>query len=168
MKKLAILLLMTGFVLAQMPDKPDRDRLEMMKMWKLTDEINLTEEQAEKFFPKYRALMSDMEDVSKQQREVMKQIGELSKEEEVDDKKLNSLVKQANDFEKKKIDMKYEFFKETGKILTPEQQARYVVFERKFKKELKKGIREHGREKGKDRRRDRDQKRPRGRGRGGF
>jgi Spy/CpxP family protein refolding chaperone len=112
--------------------------------------------------------MSDMEDVSKQQREVMKQIGELSKEEEVDDKKLNSLVKQANDFEKKKIDMKYEFFKETGKILTPEQQARYVVFERKFKKELKKGIREHGKEKGKDRRRDRDQKRPRGRGRGGL
>ena len=106
MKKLAILLLMTGVVLAQPSmEKPDRNRLEMMKMWKLTDELELTEEQAEKFFPQYRTLMSDLEDVTKQQHEVMKQIGELSKEKEVDGKKLDNLVKQANDFEKKKIDL---------------------------------------------------------------
>ena len=168
MKKLTVLLLMTGLVLAQIPDKPDRDRLEMMKMWKLTDELNLTEEQADKFFPKYRALMSDMEDVKKQKGDLMKQIGELSEEKEVDRGKLNSLVKQTSDLEKKKLDLKLEFYNETGKIFTPEQQARYVVFERKFKKELKKGIREHGkRGKEKDKRRDR-KRGSRGRGRGGF
>ena len=53
MKKLTILLLLSGIVLAQPPmDRPDRDRLEMMKMWKLTDELELTEKQAEQFFPK--------------------------------------------------------------------------------------------------------------------
>jgi len=168
MKRLAILLLMTGLVLAQMPDKPDRDRLEMMKMWRLTDELNLTEEQAEKFFPKYRALMSDLEDVTKQENELMKQIGELSEEKEVDSEKLYSLVKQVSDFEKKKLDIKYEFFMETGKILTPEQQARHVVFERQFRRQLRRGIREYGRDKGMDHRRDFEPKRPRDRGRGGF
>lgn len=169
MKKLAILLLMTGVVLAQPSmEKPDRNRLEMMKMWKLTDELELTEEQAEKFFPQYRTLMSDLENVTKQQHEVMKQIGELSKEKEVDGKKLDNLVKQANDFEKKKIDLKYNFFKEAGKVLTPEQQARHVIFEQQFRKQLKKGIREHGkRGKEKDKRRDR-KRGSRGRGRGGF
>jgi len=80
MKKLAILLLMTGVVLTQPSmEKPDRNRLEMMKMWKLTDELELTEEQAEKFFPQYRTLMSDLEDVTKQQHEVMKQIEDSKK-----------------------------------------------------------------------------------------
>ncbi|MFQ6608743.1 MAG: hypothetical protein ACE5EE_09430 [Fidelibacterota bacterium] len=170
MKKLFILMFMTGLVLAQpLLDTPDRDRIEMMKMWRLTDELEMTEEQADKFFPKYRMLMSSLEEISKQQHELMEQIGELSERDEVNSEKLHSLVKKAGEFEKKKIDLKYEFFAETGNFFTPEQQARYVVFEQQFRRQLKKGIRDRGRE----RRRmehgfDREPRLPRGRGRDGF
>ena len=36
------------------------NRLEMMKMWQLTERLALTEEQASKFFPRYNALEKEL------------------------------------------------------------------------------------------------------------
>ncbi len=44
MKKLAILLLLSGIVLAQPSmEKPDRNRLEMMKMWKEQQDAQMSQ-----------------------------------------------------------------------------------------------------------------------------
>ena len=57
---LSTLLIATGFLLAQ-PGKPKgpggqySERMEMMMVWKLTDHLELSQSQAEKFFPVMRA-----------------------------------------------------------------------------------------------------------------
>ena len=60
-------LLFLSMTLTAQPDRKRRppmdhpgQRLEMMKMWRLTEELDLSEEQAGKFFPRYNALEKEI------------------------------------------------------------------------------------------------------------
>ena len=60
-----------GVVLISSPspqmDKDRRDeRMEMMMTWKLTNDLNLTPEQADKFFPRFRQHRENMEKLDKE------------------------------------------------------------------------------------------------------
>jgi glutathionylspermidine synthase len=44
------------------------ERMEMMLIWKLTDELNLTEDQAENFFPLMRSHQKDVMELRRQEK----------------------------------------------------------------------------------------------------
>ncbi len=124
--------------------KPDHEKIEMMKMWKLTEHLDLSEDQAAKFFPRYKALEKELQEMDKSQRDLMKQIKEMMEEgKEVKDKELNRIVKKASEIEKQKIDKKWEFVESLGEVLTPEQKAKYIGFQIRFKHALRDAIRDH-------------------------
>jgi len=124
--------------------KPDHDKIEMMKMWKLTEHLDLSEEQAAKFFPRYKALEKELQEMDKSQGDLMKQINEMMEGgKEVKDKELNRIVKKTSDIQKQKIDKKWEFVENLGEVLTPEQKAKYIGFEIRFKHALRDAIRDH-------------------------
>lgn len=123
------------------PGGPQGERIEMIKMWKLTESLDLSEEQAQKFFPRYNSLVKELEDLGKQQRDLMKGMGEMLKEgKKVNEKELDRTVKQVTEIEKRKIDKKQQFVEGLGDILTPDQRAKYIVFEARFKRELRERI----------------------------
>ena len=80
MKKLfiAYILLIPMMMIAQPPrgdwDKSDRKNMKTMNIWKLTEELELSEEQAEKFFPKFRAQQEKMEKLREEGKESLKPI----------------------------------------------------------------------------------------------
>lgn len=157
MKQLLAILMVTLFVVSgycqeefpppspegDMPfHKPARERMEMMKIWKMTEFLDLSEEQAEKFFPRYKALSKELEEMSKQQREVMMAIKEILKgDKEIQGKEIDKIVQKASEIEKKKIDKKQEFIEGLGDVLTARQKAKYIVFEIRFKNQLREAIR---------------------------
>ena len=157
MKQLLVILMVTLFVVGgycqeefppPLPEegmslhKPARERMEMMKMWKMTEYLDLSEEQAEKFFPMYRTLSKELEEMSIQQREVMMNKKEiLDGDKEIQGKEINKIVQNASEVEKKKIDKKQEFIEGLDDVLTARQKAKYVVFEIRFKTQLRDAIR---------------------------
>lgn len=147
MKRVLPLLLATGVILGQEapppPDPPQRERMDMMRMWRMTEFLNLSEEQAQKFFPRYNALTSDLEEMSQKQRELMKELRESVKEGKVvKEKEVDETMAELIGIEKQKLDKEKAFVEEIGNVLTSEQKAKYVVFEAHFREELRERIRE--------------------------
>ena len=69
-----LLLFMIGALVAQ-PGRPGGpggqygERMEMMIIWKLTDHLELTQDQAEKFFPSMRAHQNQVLKIRKEEKE---------------------------------------------------------------------------------------------------
>ncbi len=121
------------------------NRLEMMKMWQLTERLALTEEQASKFFPRYNSLEKELRELGKEQRELLGEMRKMMGEDkEVTDKDLKRITKKVSELEQQKIDRKQEFFEDLDDFLSPGQRARYYGFELWFKDELRRGLEERG------------------------
>lgn len=126
------------------PVSPQGERLEMMKIWKLTEVLDLSEDQAQKFFPRHNSLVEELEELSKQQKEMMDDLHKKVKEEKsISEKDVDAILKKVLDIEREKLQEKQMFVEKLGDILTPEQKAKYVVFEVHFRRELMRQIREH-------------------------
>lgn len=117
-----------------------RERIETMKMWKLTKELNLDEKTASRLFPllnEYDKRRSDIErnirtDVASLRNSLHLQNGMRIQ------KLLNSLEKKHDMLMK----LDHEERSRLKDILTLEQQARYLLFTMEFKKEIRKLITE--------------------------
>ena len=121
------------------------NRLEMMKMWQLTERLALTEEQASKFFPRYNALEKELRELGTEQRELLGEMRKMMGEDkEVTDKDLKRITKKVSELEQQKIDRKQDFFEDLDDFLSPGQRARYYGFELWFKDELRRGLEERG------------------------
>ncbi|MFQ6676525.1 MAG: hypothetical protein ACE5LH_09325 [Fidelibacterota bacterium] len=119
------------------------ERIRMMKMWKLTELLALTEDQAKVFFPRHNSLSDELQAMSEKQNDLLKKVDEmLDKGGKINDKDLSAILKEITDIEKAKLDRKREFFEKLDDVLTPEQKARYLVFEARFKRELLRHVRD--------------------------
>lgn len=106
-------------------------------MWKLTELLELTEDQAQVFFPRHNSLTDELRAMSDKQKDLLEGVDALLKEEkEIDEKDLTRILREITDIEKEKLEKRREFFEGLGDILTPEQKAKYMVFEGRFKHEL--------------------------------
>ena len=68
-------------------DRDDRGRMEMYAIWKLTENLDLDEKQAEVFFPKLNSHKAKMEEMGKERRDIWEDIVlKAKKGEKVTDK----------------------------------------------------------------------------------
>ncbi len=89
------------------------DRMEMMMAFKLTEELELTPEQADKFFPRMKVHRENMEKIDGKIRDSMKDIQKKVKDDkEISDNEFNSTFKKMTVLEKQKIDEKNRFMTE--------------------------------------------------------
>ena len=89
-----IILLIMGVLLisnsiAQEDKKKDRrsEKMEMMTVWKLTEHLKLTEEQGDKFFPRFRSHREELEKIHKEHKQLMESLYErIERGDEIKDK----------------------------------------------------------------------------------
>ncbi|NOZ03069.1 MAG: hypothetical protein GXO92_00470 [FCB group bacterium] len=127
------------------PRSSDRaGKMEMMAIWRLTDDLQLTEKQAEIFFPRLREHREKMREIEKRQQEIMKPLLEkIDKGKEITEREFKSSLKSINELSKKKIDMKADFLLSMGDILSPVQQVKLAVFQEQFKREIIKRMKDY-------------------------
>lgn len=119
--------------------KPNKEKREMMMMFRLTEELDLTTKQGEKFFPRYREHREALEAIRKE----IKAVGEpmkakLDNKDNIDKGDIKKAVKQINDLKKKQADIEAEFILKMDDILSPEQQVKLAFFKRNMVKNIKK------------------------------
>ena len=118
------------------------ERMEMIMTWKLTEELELTPEQADKFFPRMKAHRDNMEKIDTEIREVIRDLRDKIKDDEdILDKEFNSFYNQVIDLEKKKIDEKERFMTELKGVLENSQRAKLAMFKDRFAKDMQEQIR---------------------------
>ncbi|MBT7946295.1 MAG: periplasmic heavy metal sensor [Candidatus Marinimicrobia bacterium] len=154
MKHILLLIFVSGLI-AQDFDHPERDherseKMEMMMVWKLTDELDLSPEQAEKFFPRLRKHRNELDEVKKMERalagEMRKKMGE---DEDLSGKDVKNTVKKATELRKEVVDLESKFLLGMDDILSPRQLAILGMFKQKMMRNIRGELKEHHGKEGK-------------------
>lgn len=118
------------------------ERMEMMMTWKLTEELELTPEQADKFFPRMKAHRDNIESIETKLRETVKDIRRKVEDgKDISDSEFNKMFGKVIALEKQKVDEKTRFITELDGILDNTQRVKLTMFKNKFAREMKEQIR---------------------------
>ena len=119
----------------------NRKEMESLMIWKLTNELDLEVEQAEKFFPRFRKHRNEIEALRKKDRLLAKSIKlDISQNKKLKQSEVVNMIKESASFRKKMTDKEEDFLIKSGDILNPEQQAKLGIFKHKMIRELKGGM----------------------------
>ena len=164
MNKIVIIIMSFSFILCQPgkargPGGQYQNRMETMMVWKLTDYLNLSEQQAEKLFPRMRRHRVRMGDLHTEEKDLFDSyLSKIKKEENISQSDVNTMLKKMENLDQKKSTNRIDFIRSIKDILDPEQQIMFMSFEPYMKQEAQKGMKERYR-KGPERMMDKGKRR---------
>ncbi len=117
-----------------------RDRVEELRSIKLLDALHLDEETSVRFMKRYRQQQAEMQALATDRGKAIDQLEQSLKQNNADEtgKLLNDVLALDQQISAKRID----FIRGLSSILTKEQQARFVVFDRNFIRDLREMVQE--------------------------
>jgi hypothetical protein len=141
-----ICLLMVSSVqsLSQMRDEPPqhmRDKLNQLEKIKLIEVLEMDEETTLRFFSRRSEHQIKMEKLNERVDEIITQMEVIFKDGKVyTEAELKSLIEEANAIHTETVQSKLNFINSLDDILSTEQIAKLIIFERRFKDELKRAM----------------------------
>ena len=160
MKQLLVTLILTLplMIVSAQPDHKsgDSQSRKAMGVWKITEELELTENQAEKFFPKFRTHQDAVDKLREEQKESLKSIHESLKDgKDVSDEDLAAAIKAFQKIEASKVSSRVDFIESLEGVLTTSQRAKLMLAPDKMRREAKENIKEHKKSRQRRQKRDR-------------
>ena len=121
------------------PQKKElREKINMMRIWKLTEVLDLNEETASRLFPvlhKYKKERDELKHDMKITAKELEKAVNTGSDEEI--RNILRGIKQSRD---KLRGIEDKELAELRDILTVQQQAKYILFHQKFKRQIKKRL----------------------------
>ena len=137
-----------------------------MVIWRLTEDLDLSSEQAEKFFPRFREHREQLDEIGKDERKSLMDVRfKIRDQEELSKSEMERTIKKVSALRKDRVDLETKFILGMDDILTPNQMVKLSVFKQRLMKEMQSEMRDR---KGKDRKKNRKQMKRGGRKRRGF
>ena len=134
-KNVILILLLSVFLQAQ--EVASKKNMKIMMKWKLTEYLDLGEEQAEKFFPKMNTHEKDIKKINDQIKALRIEM-ERQIESGVSDKNINrENIEKIQELEQKKLSLKSKYLLSLEDVLDAKQVSKLMDFEKKFKRSLK-------------------------------
>jgi len=149
MKYIILLTLLTGLFSQDFKGRGDdeydaainqkrKDRMEMMIVWRLTDELELTTEQAEKFFPRFRKHRDELEELKAQERSLGKDMKQkLEGGSKFSKNDVQATIKKVSELRKRHIELESQFVLGVDDILNAEQLATLGFLKHKMLRDVK-------------------------------
>jgi Spy/CpxP family protein refolding chaperone len=137
-----VLSISAALVLGQGNESQDpRAIIEKVRIYRLTEELDLTTEQAVELFPKLSELQKIEREFRSQQLKIIedlrRQVGDNAPDMEI----IKSLTRYEDIF-RERLERQLNKMGEIRKMLTPSQQARYIIFQDEFEREIREMIKE--------------------------
>lgn len=130
------------------------EKMEMMMAMKLTEELNLTPEQGDKFFPRMKEHREKMNKIDAKMKSMVKEMrGTLKDEKIFSDKEFKSFFEEVNKLENKKLEERTRFLTDLDGTLDNYQRIKMVIFKHKFADDMQVQLREKREEFAKERKR---------------
>jgi DNA repair exonuclease SbcCD ATPase subunit len=125
-----------------------RERIKTIKIWRLTEAVELTSEQSEKFFPIYNEFQDAMENLEKEKQETLRRLESMTDDPETSDKDIKGLITEIGEFDRRSAELQKGFFDNVSDVISTRQLGKLLVFEENFKRRLQEVIRDIRRELG--------------------
>jgi Spy/CpxP family protein refolding chaperone len=127
-------------------EKEPKEMMESIRMWRMTEALDLSSDQSAKLFPKLKDMRQLREDFENTRMSIINDITYLLHQDNPADKdlryKLDTLQTADDNFHKQEAKLQ----KDIASILTIKQQAKLVLFQLKFDEEMRQiigKVREH-------------------------
>ena len=127
---LAILIGIGAMVQAQGPGRPDQDRLKSMRVAYMTEKLDLTPAEAEKFWPIYNEYQAAHEGIEKRARDDSPDLATMS------DQELEDHIRSNFDRMESLIDLKRSYLDKFKTVLPQRKAAMVFAVEHEFIKEI--------------------------------
>ena len=113
-------------------------RVENMVIWRLSEDLNLTTQQAEKFFPRFRDHRKEMDKIKDEERKVYEGILEKSgMDDKVTSSDAKSIISTISKLQIKRIDLQSNFITEMDGILDPGQMVKLAAFKHRLASDMR-------------------------------
>jgi len=117
-----------------------QEKVEALRVWKLLETLDLTEEQANSFLPAYREFQKSEENYNQNRRELLDQLQQSL--ESKDQKKISEIVAKLKQNRLQMEQNRVQFLTRIDKMLSPEQQAKFLLFQNRFEGRMRAEIME--------------------------
>ena len=142
MKKIIVLLGLVALCFAQEFDEKDpRVIIEKVKIWRITEELDLTTEQAEKFFPRLNELNKIEKEFHDEKMHILAQLENLLAQNAAEEE-IMKVMNRYDGVYREKSENEIQKLEALWQVLTPVQRAKYVIFEEEFIREIRDMIRQ--------------------------
>lgn len=115
--------------------------IEKIRIYRLTKELDLTTEQAYEFFPKLNELQKIDQEFRAEQQEILKELEVLIESDSREKEILESLSRYESIF-RDRVERQISKLREIREMLTPNQQAKYLLFQDEFEREIRQMIKQ--------------------------
>jgi hypothetical protein len=117
-----------------------RDKIEQLEKIKLIETLEMDEETTLKFFSRRSEFERKMDKIHKAINEKLDKMEQIVNSDNVQDEELKASIEELNLIHQKLDRIKADFINSLDDILSYEQIAKMILFERKFKEELRRAI----------------------------
>ena len=113
-------------------------RVENMVIWRFSEDLNLTTQQAEKFFPRFRDHRKELDKIKDEERKVYEGILEKSgMDDKVTSSDAKSIISTISKLQIKRIDLQSNFITEMDGILDPRQMVKLAAFKHRLASDMR-------------------------------
>jgi Spy/CpxP family protein refolding chaperone len=127
---------------AKNPHEKAQERIQMIKMWKMTEALKLDREEAARFFAIVNQHEENKRKLRRELQEDMNKLRNLMRETHPPEKELRDLVSRIKTKNRDFRELRLKQDEEEIALLKPEQQARYILFQIDFHRDMENMIRE--------------------------
>jgi len=117
------------------------ERLEQLRKVRMIDELGLKEEQSVRFFARLSEFDKRRRDLMHERHEMLNKLEQMIKEN-ADEKELEKMFPGLVSNEQRMGEEKAKFFASLSDVLSVQQRAKLLTFERAFEKELREAVRD--------------------------
>ncbi|MCB2200405.1 hypothetical protein KQI63_13440 [bacterium] len=131
------------------PDVPDpqwmrreriNERIEAMRIWKLTEALSLDADRAVVFFPRYKVYLATMDSLEMKRMDILQAISVgVEADSSMDYKAKVSEIQRTS---RAILDQQEAFLKQNSDVLSEKEQAAFIMFEHRFHQRLRDIVRD--------------------------
>jgi Spy/CpxP family protein refolding chaperone len=125
-----------------------REEIETMKMWKMLEILDLSEEQSNNFLPAWRELQKAQKFFREKREDLLKSLELVLGEEKPDEGKIKDILRQLEKERVQLEEVQQRFRQKAQEVLTLEQQVKLLLFEDRFEKRMMEIIRQYREKRG--------------------
>lgn len=133
----SFLILSVGLQAQKKVNKQSREKIRSLKIAFITDKLNLSEKEAEKFWPIYNNYDSKLMKLRVEERyKLKKSIHEAGGLEALSEKDADAITKKMVELEKEMYEIKRAFFTSLRKVISSKKIIRLQMAEREFNRTM--------------------------------
>ncbi len=114
-----------------------RELIHAYRVWKLTDILELSEEQMPVFYSRLREVDKMEAELLENQRRVVRRLADILDDERIDEQELEEALAEHRALRLKRIEEVGRLRDNAEMMLSVQQRARFVVFEQEFRSDIR-------------------------------